>query len=52
MEEHIAIDGIENVVLTVCVVFAIVFGMEAEAQELVVNLLLGGEAGIPHKLLH
>lgn len=51
-DQHIAIDGVKDVMLTVGVVLAIVLRMEAEAQELVVNLLLGGEAGIPYKLLY
>ena len=50
--QHVAIDGVKDVVLTVGVVFAIVFGMETEAQELVVNLLLGGEAGFVDIGLH
>ena len=50
--QHVAIDGVKDVVLTVGVVFAIVFWMEAEAQELVVNLLLGGETGFVDIGLH
>ena len=50
--QHITINGIEDVVLTVGVVFAIVLWVEAETYELVVNLLLSSEAGITHKLLH
>ena len=44
--QHISVNGIENVVLTVGVIFAIVLWVEAETNELVVNLLLGGEAGV------
>ena len=50
--QHIAINGIENVVLTVGEKFAIVLWVEAETNELVVNLLLSSEAGITYKLLH
>ena len=50
--QHITVNGIENVVLTVGVIFAIVLRVEAETNEFVVNLLLGGEAGITYKMLH
>ena len=44
--QHISIHCVEDVVLPIRVVFAIVLGMEAKAHELVVNLLLGCEAGV------
>ena len=50
--KHIAVNRIENVVLAVGVVLAIVLWVEAESQKLVMNLLPRGEAGILHKPLH
>lgn len=50
--QHITINGVKDVVLTIGVVFAIILRMEAKAQELVVNLLFGGEAGVVDIRLH
>ena len=44
--QYIPIHCVKDVVLPICIVFAIVLGMEAEAHELISYFLPGSEAGV------
>ena len=50
--QDIAIDSIEDVMLTVGIVFSAIFRMEAQANKLVSNFFLCGQPGVCNKLLN
>ena len=50
--QHVTIDSIENVVLAVGVVLAVILWVKAKTKELIVNLLFCGEACIIDIRLH
>ena len=46
INKHITIHSIEDVVLMVRVIIAIIYWLKAETDKLIMNFLFGGQAGI------
>lgn len=49
--QNIAIHSVEDVVLTVGIIFAVVFWMKTKTKKFIVDFLLSGETGIGYVLL-